>query len=452
MRLHNRIPAVVLTLIVGSFAPSTAVANQRVDRDPAPAGHGAPDFTLPAVALRISLDRVLAEHAFLIVEAMRTGVGEGDDFRAAGRVLEDNTVDLLALVDAAYGAEAADAFGRQWRNHIAFLIDYTRAVAEGDDDARELAASQLEVYTTDFSALLSSANPDLPPDVVEGLIREHVEQLEQIGSFADADYGDAYPAIRATFEHMFMIGDGLTHGIVARFGDRFPGSDTAFSPALDLRIDLDRILGEHTFLAAIGMRARLGEGADLDAAVAALDANSAEFASKIGAIYGVQAEGLFDRLWRSHTDYYLQYVAAVAEDDAASQNLALDGLRQYRSDFSTFLSDANPFLAPDDLESMLAAHTGHLIDQVTSYAEGDFDAAYGTLREAYAQTGDLAAGLGGAIAEQFPGPFPDAGMSVAHREMPWQLTGALLLALAAFTATRRATRLLPSGRSRDRGS
>jgi hypothetical protein len=452
MRMPPRIPTLVLTIVGASFAPSIAVAHQDIDRDGTSASRAAPDFTRPAVALRISLDRVLAEHAFLIVEAMRTGILGGDEFQVAGEMLEGNTIDLLTLVEAAYGADAADAFGRLWRNHHAYLIDYTRAVADGDDDARELAASQLEEYTTDFSALLSSANPDIAPDVVEGLIREHIEQLEAIGDFGEANYGDAYPAIRVTFEHMFMVGDGLTRGIVSRFGDRFPGAGTAFSPALDLRIDLDRILGEHTFLAAIAMRARLAEGADLDAAVAALDANSAEFASKIGAIYGAQARGQFDQLWRSHTRHYLAYVAAVADDDATARDSALAGLREYRSDFSRFLAGANPFLAADALESMLAAHTGHLVDQVTAYAAGDFDAAYGTLREAYAHTGELAAGLGGAIADQFPGPFPDAGMPVAHGEMPWQLTGALLLALAALAVAWRSARLGPSGRFRDRAS
>jgi hypothetical protein len=452
MRIYGRIAGVMTSLVIALIAPVIVMAGHGAERQFTPLSHPAPDFTRPAVALRIDLDRVLAEHAFLIVETMRTGIRGGDDFRVAGEALEGNTVDLLALVEAAYGADAADAFGRLWRNHHAYLIDYTRAVADGDDDARELAASQLETYTAAFSELLTSANPSLAPDVVEGLIREHIEQLESIGDLGEANYADAYPAIRATFEHMFMVGDGLTRGILTRFPERFPGIEMAFSPALDLRIDLDRILGEHTFLAAIGMRARLGEGADLDAAVAALDANSAEFASKIGAIYGVQAQGQFDQLWRSHTRYYLQYVAAVAEADAAGQNAALEGLRQYRSDFSSFLADANPFLAPDALESMLAAHTGHLVDQVTEYAAGDFDAAYATLREAYAHSGELAAGLGAAIAEQFPGPYPDASMADPHERTPWQLSGVCLIALAALAVSRRAARLRPSGRSPDPAS
>jgi hypothetical protein len=432
---HHPRFALVISIVLLLLAPMSAAARQDTRQEPGTPTHQAPDFTLPAVALRISLDRVLAEHAFLIVEAMRTGIQAGEDFEVAGAVLEENTVELLALVEAAYGADAADAFGRLWRNHHAYLVDYTRAVADGDEDARQLAATQLDTYTTEFADLLSGANPDLAPDVVEGLIREHIQQLESIGDLGEANYADAYPGIRDTFEHMFMVGDGLTTGIVARFGDRFTGEEVAFSPALDLRIDLDRILGEHTFLAGIAMRARLAEGADLNAAVAALNANSAEFATKIGAIYGTQAQLDFDALWRSHTRYYLDYVGAVADDDPAAQEAAINGLRDYRNDFSRFLADANPFLSASALQEMLAVHVDHLIDQVTAYASEDYQTAYDRLREAYAHTGDLAAGLGGAIAEQFPQPFPDARSVPADPSPRWPgLLGLTLLLVGTALA------------------
>ena len=372
----------------------------------------APDFELPAVQLRIGLDRVLAEHAFLTIEAMRTGIAEGPEFDVAAEVLEENTVDLLELVEAAYGGDAADAFGEQWRNHLAFLVDYTRAVADGDDDARDLASSQLQTYTDDFSVLLVAANPGLPPEVVQGLIEEHVQQLEQIGSFAEEGFSEAYPAIRETYAHMFMVGDGLTLGILDQFSDRFEGRETAFSPALDLRTTLDRLLGEHTYLAASAMRAQLTDAEDLDAAVAALDANSADLAGQIAEIYGDGAAEAFDELWLSHTEFYLAYVAAVAADDVDAEEQALDGLRTYRTDFSSFLAEANPFLEPDALESLLATHTEHLVAQVAAYQNEDYAAAYDSLREGYAHTEVLAGGLGGAIADQFPQMFPDSAMAL----------------------------------------
>ena len=442
MQLSRRLIFGAILVISVSFPLGTAAGELEKEHSGDASVGSAPDFDLPAVSLRITLDRVLAEHAFLTIEAMRTGIAGGAEFEVAAEVLEANTVELLDLVEAAYGSEAAAAFGEQWRNHLAYLVDYTRAVADGDDDARELASSQLQTYTKDFSELLAAANPGLPPDVVEGLIVEHVQQLEQIGSFADAGFTEAYPSIRDTYAHMFMVGDGLTVGIVDRFGDRFTGRATAFSPALDLRIALDRLLGEHMYFAAIAMRASLADADDLDAAIAALDDNSADLTEQISAIYGEDAGEAFGALWRSHTRFYLDYVEAVAGENRRAQRQALNGLRIYRSDFSSFLAGANPFLEPDALESLLATHTEHLVDQVTAYQAEEYEAAYQALRDGYAQTEMLAAGLGGAIADQFPLLFPDA--AVPQPSQRGWLTGiGLMLAMSA---------IILSGRRRDRAS
>jgi hypothetical protein len=430
MKLTRSLAVAILVGVSGVVPTAAIAADEQSDRTGTEDIDAAPDFELPAVQLRIALDRVLGEHAFLSIEAMRTGIAGGVEFEVAGAVLEENTVELLELVEAAYGPPAAVAFGKQWRNHLAYLVDYTRAVADGDDDARDLASSQLQTYVDDFSALLAAANPGLPPDVVEGLIAEHVQQLEQIGSFADAGFSEAYPAIRETYAHMFSVGDGLAVGILSQFGDRFPGQDTAFSPALDVRITLDRLLGEHTYLAALAMRARLTDAGDLNAAVSALDANSAALAAQIARIYGNEAGAAFGSLWTGHTDHYLDYVEAVAAGRAEARDDALDGLRTYRSDFSAFLAGANPFLDQRALERLLAAHTGHLVAQVTAYEDRDYEEAYDTLRDAYGHTGQLAAGLGGAIADQFPRLFPDTALKPDSSGGWLAALGWLLLAAA----------------------
>ena len=405
------------------FAPSAAFAAGGVPRPSAPGVELAPDFDLPAVRLRIQLDRALGEHAFLSIEAMRRGIVGGPEFEVAAEVLEENTVEIVELVQAAYGDDAGEGFAEQWRNHIGYLVDYTRAVANGDARARDVAASQLETYTADFSAFLVAANPGLPADVVEGLIAEHVQQLEEIGSLADEGFSDAYPAIRHTYAHMFSVGDGLGVGILQQFGDRFPGQATAFGPAVDLRIRLDSLFGEHTYLAATAMRARLTETDDLDAAVTALDANSEDLGTAIGEIYGKEARTAFDTLWRRHTALYLEYVGAVADGEVDTADQALAGLAEYRSDFSQFLSDANPFLDADDLEALLAAHTDHLVMQVEAYEEGDYESAYDALHEAYVHTESLAEGLAGAIANQFPQRFPDTALAQDPSVVPILLIG-----------------------------
>ena len=433
--MRRRLALSLLTLLLASAsAPVLAFGRDSGPTSSSPTGHAAPDFGLPAVQVRLALDRAMGEHAFLIIEVVRTGIVGGPEFEVAGEVLEANTVELVDLVEAAYGAGAGEPFAEQWRNHIAFIVDYTRAVAEGDADARDLASAQLETYTQDFSAFLAVANPTLPADAIEGLIREHVQQLQQVASFAREGFGDAYLSIRETYAHMFMIGDGLANGITARFAEKFPGRDTAFSPALDLRLSLDRLFGEHTYLAAIAMRAGLTDASDFEAAADALDANSADLAKQIAEIYGEDAGDAFDELWRSHTSYYLDYVEASADDNAAGKTQALQGLREYREDFSAFLAGANPFLDAAGLEALLDEHTSHLVAQVSQYLDEDYETSIETLREAYAHSELLAAGLAGAIADQFPLIFPDTALPAPPRSGPSVLMAGLLAALAALAA------------------
>jgi hypothetical protein len=402
----------------------------------------APNFELPAVQVRIATDRALAEHAFLVIEAMRTSADATDEFDAAAQALEANTTEIDALIGGVVSPDEAEEFGGHWRNHIAYLVDYARAVAEGDADASDLAAAQLHTYSTEFSALLVSLFPNLPADVVEDLVGEHVSQLEQVTSLAEGEYEAAYPAIRETYAHMFAIGDGLTVGILSRLGPDVEGRDTVFSPAVNMRLTLDRLLGEHTYLAAIVMRAELEGGEHLEAAVDALGANSAELADQIEAIYGSEAAGAFSDLWTRHTSDYLAYVEATADGDDVRQQAALDGLAVYRSEFSTFLADANPHLDAAALETLLESHTHHLVSQVDAYAARDYSAAFDLLRGGYVQTEELAAGLAGAIAEQFPQMFPDtAGRLESDLQASggWLvLLGSLLVVAAAASGVRRA--------------
>lgn len=400
-------------------------------------------FDLPATQLRVTLDRALAEHAFLTLEAMRTGIAQGDAFAAAGEALEANTVELVDLIESVYGVDAADAFGDLWRAHIGYFVDYTRALADGDQAAQDHAVDQLRAYTGELAELLAGANPELTVEGVQELLEDHVAQLEQVAAFASQDFGEAYPAVRETYAHMFMIGDGLADAIARQFPERFTGRDVAFGPAVGLGITLDRLLGEHALLAVLATRAGLTEAADRDQAVDTLDANSAELARAIALVYGQATGDAFADLWRTHVGYYLDYVDARRQDDGPAMQDAADGLQQYRSDFSAFVAGANPNLSASDLEHLLAMHTDHLIAQVDAFAEGDYEGAYAATREAYAHMGAIASALAVAIAAQFPDRFPDTAIRDDHPAPAAWVGGAVLAMFGLSIAWRvRRVRLL----------
>jgi hypothetical protein len=398
----------------------------------------AQDDDAPATALRVTLDRLLAEHALLSMEVVRGTIAEAPDVAAAAGVLDENTSEIVAAIEGIYGPEAGAAFAEQWRNHIGFLVDYARARAEGDTNATELARDQLDRYVAEFTALLTEAMPVLPAATVNELIDEHVDQLEHVAAFDEGDFGHAYPAIRDTYRHMFDIGDGLVVGIVTAFPERFTGRDEAFSPATDLRISLDRLLGEHTYLAALAMRATLNGAPDVASAAEAVGENSAELTALIADIYGRPAGDAFEDLWSGHVSWYLAYVQALASDDDEGAADALAGLADYREDFSAFVADANPFLPEAALAGLIESHTDHLVRQADAYAAGEYDAAHRLARDAYAHAGELGASLAAAIGDQFPQRFPDASM--ADGVAPWPLAFGIGLLLGGITVGAMAAR------------
>jgi hypothetical protein len=411
---------IVISAVLAVSIPAPAGAGSWKAPASGPPTHRAPNFNTPAAALRAALDVGLAEHAFLMGEAMRAGLRMDADFDAVGVSLEANSDHLAAMVGDVYGADAATAFGELWRSHVAYLIDYTRALATDDDAARQLADHQLHTYVQEFSAFLASANPNLPQDVVAELVNEHVQQLEGIAAFDQGRYEEAYPAIHRTYNHMFTIGDALSEAIALQFPDRFSGKSVAFSPAGDLRIALDRLLGEHTALAVTAMRASVARAGDEEAAASALDRNTRAIGSWVRSVYGRAAADSFTRLWTSHTDAYLGYVDALTSGDEAGQQTALDRLADYRSDFSRFLARANPELSASALRGLLRRHTNQLIEQTDAYVAGDYSRAYELARETFHHATGMADALALAIAAQFPDKFPDTQTSEpASRPTPW---------------------------------
>jgi hypothetical protein len=415
-RPRRRLPLLVATAAVVALVGSSGVAAQTPEQ--------------PATTLRVTIDRLLAEHALLSMDVIRSAMIGGPDFDAAAALLDANTAEVIGAIEGVYGPEAGAAFGDQWRNHIGYLVDYARARVSGDADAAGLAQRQLDRYVAEFSALLAEAMPVLPKRTVRGLISEHVQQLEHVADFDEGHFGQAYPAIRHTHHHMFDIGDGLVVGIINGFPDRFPGREQAFSAATDLRIAMDRLFGEHTHLAALAMRATIDDAPDVASAASAVEQNSAEIAGVIGDLYGQQAGEAFASLWNSHVSSYLAYVDASAAADESAVETALAGLSDYHRDFSAFVAGANPFLSASDVEALISTHTDHLVGQADAYAAGDYETAHRLAHEAYVHTGTLSASLAAAIGEQFPQRFPDtgtAGLTVAGSEF---VSVALAIALA----------------------
>ena len=361
----------------------------------------------PAADLRVTLDRLLAEHALLATFAMQKGLDGDKDFDAIAKALDGNTVDLGDAIGSVYGDEAKTGFLELWRNHIGFFVDYTVATAKKDEAGQTAARDKLAQYQADFSAFLDTATGgELPQSGAAEALQAHVNQLiGAIDTYAAGDYPEAYGQIREAYHHMFMTGDALSGAIAAQMPDTFALAPATMASS-DLRITLGRLLAEHAGLATFAMQKGLDGDKDFDAIAKALDTNTVDLGDAIGSVYGDEAKTGFLELWRNHIGFFVDYTVATAKKDEAGQTAARDKLAQYQADFSAFLDTATGGELPQSgAAEALQAHVNQLIGAIDTYAAGDYPQAYGQIREAYAHMFMTADALAGAIVAQSPDKF-----------------------------------------------
>ena len=197
----------------------TAAALLAASGLPAMAAHGSKS----ASDLRAGWNALLAEHVYLAAAATGAALGgRSAEFEAAANALDANSKDIAVSLGAVYGKSAEDAFLPLWRKHIGFVVDYTQGAASKDKAKQDRAVADLVAYTQDFGAFLSSANPNLPKDVVADLVKHHVLTLKDvIDPQAAGDQAKAYAALRGAAGHMGKIADPLAAAIAKQYPDRF---------------------------------------------------------------------------------------------------------------------------------------------------------------------------------------------------------------------------------------
>ena len=203
---------------VGAGFVSAAGGTSSSSTKTARPAHAHGSHASPASDLRVTLDRLLGEHAVLAMNATNLGYSGSKSFPAAAKSLDRNSVELSKAIASVYGKKAGNVFlnGKfQWRDHIQFFVDYTVALAKRDKAGQSNAVKNLKRYTREHGAFLANAT-GLPKLAVQNDLLGHVLELKnQLDAYAKGDYGKSTALYREAYQHMFMTGD-LLAGAIAK--------------------------------------------------------------------------------------------------------------------------------------------------------------------------------------------------------------------------------------------
>lgn len=399
------------TALVGVLAVSTvgpAVRIAAAAEPSMPASHQVIQTTTDAASdLRVTLDLALGEHIVLALKATGAALhGDPADFDAYNLLLNTNGTDIGALIGSVYGQDAEAAFDLLWSAHNGFFVDYTLAAAAGDRARQDQAVDDLTtMFVPGFSSLIASAT-GLPLDAVTSLTTDHILQTKAVvDAQAAADWTVAYDAIRAAYGHMRMMGDALAAAITAQHPDVITGDPG--TPATELRVALDQALQEHLYLTTFATRAVLDDRTDeASAAMAALDASSADVTGLLGSSLDADAQGSLEALWTAQDRGIVDYATAVAADDQAARDAALDELTTtVAGGVATLLTSATG-LSEEDLGALTTDHVLATTAVVDAQASGDATTIATADQAAARQLRAMGDALAGALVGRSSGASP----------------------------------------------
>jgi hypothetical protein len=313
--------------------------------------------------LRANLTALLTEHVYLTSLATDATLrGDAPAFDAYAGSLNgpanSNSVDLVAAVTSAYGADGGKVFDALWRSdsHIPALFAYTQALAKGDQAGRDKAVSDLLAYAKTFGITMHQLNGFLAGRTIEDAVQVDVTTLEtMIAAQKNGDRPKVYSTLREAYQHMEDLATTLTVATARKFPHRFDGDAT--SPAAELRAEMTSLLREHALLSWSAMSATLaGVQPEAQAALAALNgvgtSNTADLVDAVRSAYGPEGGRAFNLLWRSdgHIPALIAYAQALAKGDQAGQDKAVSDLQAYAKTFGITMNELNGYLDPDAVE------------------------------------------------------------------------------------------------------
>lgn len=149
-----------------------------------------------------------------------------DGDAAAAKVAETQVVAnaraIAASIDPFYGKPASDKLFTLLAGHWGAIKAHLDATHAGDAAKADAAVKDLLKNAGEIADFLSGANPNLPRDVLLGLLTAHgSHHVQQTEEFRRKDFDAEAKTWAAMTHHMYVIADALADGIAKQFPDKF---------------------------------------------------------------------------------------------------------------------------------------------------------------------------------------------------------------------------------------
>ncbi len=147
--------------------------------------------------------------------------GNANEAKVAEQQVVANAKAIAASIEPFYGKAASEKLFTLLAGHWGAISDYLDATRADSKSGQDAAFKQLASNADAIAVFLGGANPNLPVDVLRGLLMAHgSHHVQQIGEFKAQQFDAEARTWAAMTHHMYVIADALAEGIAKQFPDK----------------------------------------------------------------------------------------------------------------------------------------------------------------------------------------------------------------------------------------
>ena len=199
-----------VAIVVGSLLITAPVAAQHVNK---------------ATQLHQDMRKLWTDHTVWTRDYIVAAVDDRPDAQAAANRLMKNQEDIGDAVAAYYGQAAGEQLTSLLKQHIAIAVDLIKAAKTGDQAAQKVANDKWQQNAVEIATFLSKANPNWPNAVLVDMMKMHLATTtDEVVARLKHDWEGDVRAYDAVYNHILMMADALSDGIVKQFPEKFKAS------------------------------------------------------------------------------------------------------------------------------------------------------------------------------------------------------------------------------------